>query len=132
MNASVALAGPTKKRENVAQLYLAWSADWVEAAPVAPPPKRRASRPKSPPSSGTRLARRRDRPEELDLQFVDLVNAWISAEVDRIRARFAMSRPMSPAAKQVAVLNVDRQSVKVRRTRKALEDAVRVEAGERA
>jgi hypothetical protein len=130
MNASVALAGKTK-RENVAQLYLVWSADWVEAPPVAPPPKRRA-RPKAPPASGMRMPRHRERPQELDLQFVELVNAWISAEVDRCRALFSMQRPMSPAAKQVATLNVDRMSAVVRRARFALEAAVKEEAGERA
>lgn len=130
MTAGLALARKATGT-NTAQLYLAWSADWVEA-PNPSPPKRKPSRPKAAPQSGTRMPRQRERPQELDLQFVELVNAWISAEVDRMRAQLAHRRPMSPAAKQVATLNVDRMSAMVRRARFALESAVREEAEARA
>lgn len=136
MNAVVALAHRPERRArsvNLAQLSLVWSTDHVEVVPVERAAPRKA-RPTAPtvPASGPRLNRQRERPAELDLQFVELVNAWIGAEADRFRAQLALRRPMSIAARQIAVLNVDRQSAKVRRARQALESAIKIEGEERA
>lgn len=100
--------------------------------PDIPPPPDSATRRKRSQRGPTprRSTRKREAPH--DLQLHDLAEAWIDAERDRIRAQIRLRHPMSLSARTIAVLAVDRMSVKVRRAHEAFSSAIKEEAEERA